>query len=62
MPSTAHRPTPVVVLSGLTRSVLEPVELSVSFALPTPALVRYEIDATAGTVTRQVSDPTGGDR
>jgi G3E family GTPase len=58
-PSHARRPTPVVVLSGLTRSVLEPVELSVTFGLPTPALVRYEIDATAGTVTRRVTDATG---
>jgi len=53
------RPTPVVVLTGLTRSVLEPVELSITFGLTAPALVRHELDATAGTVTRLVSDVTG---
>lgn len=52
-------PLPVVVLTGLTREVLEPVELSIGFALPSPALVRHELDFEAGAVTRIVSDHTG---
>jgi G3E family GTPase len=51
--------TPVVVLTGLTRATLEPVEASVAFGLPAPALLRYELDVLAGHVTRVVSDATG---
>lgn len=52
-------PLPVVVLTGLTREVLEPVELTIAFGLPAPALVRHELDPVAGTVTRVVSDQSG---
>lgn len=56
---TTALPVPVVVLAGLSREVLEPVELSITLGLPAPALVRHELDAVAGTVTRVVSDHTG---
>jgi G3E family GTPase len=52
-------PVPVVLLTGLTREVLEPVELSITVGLPEPALVRHELDPLAGTVTRVVSDQSG---
>lgn len=52
-------PLPVVVLSALTRDLLEPVELSITFGLPNPVFVRHELDAAAGTVTRVVSDASG---
>lgn len=52
-------PVRVVLLTGLSREVLEPVELSIAAGLPAPVLVRHELDPLAGTVTRVVSDQGG---
>jgi G3E family GTPase len=53
------RQLPLVVLAGVDRGDLEVVEGSVMLSLPSPVLVRHEIDVQGGTLTRHVSEAAG---